>query len=321
MTEAVERLVNLALFLAAVRGPKSAEQIRAEVAGYPRGQDETAFIRMFERDKDELRAMGIAIEATPEGAYRLDGEQTFVSALDLTSDEETVLRVTATVFAADPSFPFAHDLRYALAKIAGTAEADVPAVARLVDESPGAQGAAVSVLTAASMARKRVTFDYTNAQGVSASHEVEPFGVFLHSARWYLVGRDVALDEVRVYAVARMGKPAPNASRPKAPDFERPEGFDVGSYIGLPFQYGAGEAFEAVVRFSPASSWRTRAITGGRGALHTDGDGLVWHVAARDVERLARWVSANGPGITIVSPPEATNMLRAGLEKAAVRHA
>lgn len=321
MTEAVERLVNLALFLAAARGPVSAERIRAELAGYPDDQEYDAFIRMFERDKDQLRAMGLAIEATADGEYRLDAERTFVTGLDLSAEEETVVRATAAVFADDPSFPFGTDLRFALAKVAGGPDPDVAAAARLADEEPETQGATVETLAGACTARKRVHFDYTNARGDSAPHEVEPYGLFLHAGRWYLVGRDTGRDEVRVYAVSRMAQVAPESARPRTPDFERPAGFDVAAYVGLPFQYGPGTLFDAEVRFAPSVAWRAGALTGGAGELHADGDGLVWRIAARDAERLARWVVANGPGISIDSPPDAAGLLVSGLAAVEARHA
>jgi proteasome accessory factor B len=321
MTEAVERLVNVALFLAAARGPVSAERIRTDVTGYPEGQDESAFLRMFERDKDELRAMGFVIESTPEGEYRLDAGRTFVSGLDLSADEEAVLRATAAVFLGDPSFPYATDLRYALAKVSGAPDADVPAAAHLADEHPEAQGATVASLTSASTARKRVSFDYTNAAGHSALHSVEPYGLFLHSGRWYLVGRDTARDEVRVYAVTRMENVAANPSRPRTPDFERPRDFDVAEFVGLPFQYGPGKPFDAVVRFASSVAWRAPALTGGSGQLRPDEDGLLWQVTARDGERLARWVVANGPGLSIESPAEVAELMRSGLSRVVTVHA
>lgn len=321
MTEAVERLVNVALFLAAARGPVSAERIRTEVAGYPEGQDETAFLRMFERDKDDLRAMGLVIESTPDGRYQLDARRTFVTGLDLSADEEAALRAAATVFLGDPSFPFVTDLRYALAKVSGGSDVDVPAIAHLADEHPEAQGAIVASLAAAASARKRVAFDYTNAAGQSAPHTAEPYGLFLHAGRWYLVGRDTARDQVRVYAAARMDSVVANAARPRTHDFERSADFDVAPYIGLPFQYGPGAAFDAVVRFAPSVSWRAPALTGGIGEIRAAGDGITWHVTARDGVRLARWVVANGPGLSIESPPEVADLVDPGLAGVVRAHA
>ena len=138
-----------------------------------------------------------------------------------------------------------------MAKIASAVDSgDVPAAARLADEDPGQQGSAVAQLSDAAGRGKSVGFDYTNSHGVSAPHRVEPYGLFLHDGRWYLVGRDVEKDEPRTYTVARMSDIEVNRSRPKSPDFERPADFDVASFVRLPFQYGPAESeFEALVRF------------------------------------------------------------------------
>ena len=57
MNKVVERLLNLLAFLLTVGRPVTMDEIRRTVAGYDRDADE-AFRRMFERDKELLRAMG-----------------------------------------------------------------------------------------------------------------------------------------------------------------------------------------------------------------------------------------------------------------------
>ncbi|TLM66369.1 MAG: WYL domain-containing protein [Actinobacteria bacterium] len=330
MADALERLVNLALYFADAKGPVTAEQIRTEVAGYPRAQDEAAFLRMFERDKEDLRAAGLAIthdQEAPGGLYALDPSATFAAEVRFTRAELAALHAIGVALAGDPAFPFADDLRLALAKVVPDLDADgtAPAAARLADEDPEAQGASVALLAAAVEARKTVWFGYTNALGESRSREVEPYGLFLRDGRWYLVGHDTATDAAggpRVYAAARMRAPEANAKQPKSPDFERPEGFDVRSFVGLPFQYGGGEPFEAHLTFSPSDAWRAPALTGGAGTLDAAADGsLAWSIPARDPRRLAQWVVENGPGIAIAGPPEAVAMLRDGLAEAVSAHA
>ncbi len=321
MTEPAERIVNLALFLAAARVPVSAERIRAEVPGYPKDQDETAFLRMFERDKERLRAAGLVIDSTPEGAYRLDTDRTFAAEVTLSPEAEASLRVASAALLADPAFPFGDDLRYALAKITSASEVPTAATAHLADERPSEQGAAVVSLSEAISARKLVSFDYINAAGQRAVRTAEPFGLFLREGRWYLVGRDTGRDETRVYAVSRMNAVDVDLSRPKTPDFEVPEGFDVSDFIGLPFQYGSKEPFEATLSFGPSVAWRTAALVGNVGVLQREDDRVLWRVSARSVRRLLRWVIANGPGIEIVAPPELAEELHAGLAEVADLHA
>ncbi|HSK47611.1 MAG TPA: WYL domain-containing protein [Coriobacteriia bacterium] len=322
MASAVERLVNLALFLAAASGTVTAVRIREEVAGYPEGADDAAFKRMLERDKEVLRSAGLAIRSTDEGDYSLDRSATYVAPFSLSSGEAAAVRAAGVALLDDPSFPFSEDLRLALAKISAEIEGpSITATASLADEDPARQGVLVAELSSAASRCKLVTFDYTNTSGATASHTLEPYGLFLHGGRWYLVGRDTQKHEVRTYTVARIGALVVNASAPKSADFERPAGFDVAAFIRLPFQYGpeSGE-FVATLRLNRPASWRAAVLTGGRGDLTTDADVAVWTIAARDQQRLLRFVIENGPGIEVLGPPELLDSLRDGLRTARSHH-
>lgn len=323
MTDALERLVNLALFLATASEPVTADRIRSEVAGYPPGQDEAAFLRMFERDKDDLRAAGLALQVAKRDeveAYRLDPKGTYSAEIVLSAGEVAAIRAVGAALVDDPAFPYGEDLRLALAKTMPSLACRSAARARIADEAPEAQGAATAALTTALETRKRATFGYTNSLGEQREHVVEPHGLFLREGRWYLVSRDVDLDSMRVHAVMRMSGLTINALKPKSPDFERLEGFDVRRWIGLPFQYGE-TGFEATVRFSADCAWRAPLLSAGSGSLSDMPDGsVVWTVTARDVDRLARWIVENGPGIALEGPVEACETLRAGLAEAVAAH-
>jgi proteasome accessory factor B len=324
VSDSAERLVNLALYFADARAAVSAVQVHADVVGYPEGQDLPTFLRMFERDKDDLRRMGFVIESDAEGNYHLDRAGTYARAIELDPAEAAVVWVAAGSLLEDDSFPFATDLRLALAKITaeqpGTPELTN---ARLADEDPAVQGGTALVLTEAATARKSVAFDYTNSAGASAPHQVEPYGLFVYDGRWYLVGRDIAKSEVRTYTLARMWRVAVNAAAPKTPDFERPDDFDVARWVSLPFQYGPASAeFDATLVFSPAASWRAAALTRDRGCLETDANGsATWHVQARDPSRLIRFVIEAGPGVDLVAPEAMVAKLRESLSKVVNAHA
>lgn len=320
MADAAERLVNLALYLAAAREPVSAERVRADVEGYPADQDVETFLRMFERDKDELRAAGLAIQADAEGRYLLDANATYSAEVELSAGEFAAVRATVAALAEDPAFPFAEDLRLALAKVmAAGAAPDAPVRARLADEMPEQQGRIVADLAEALSASKRVTFTYTNSLGQTASREVEPWGLFAREGRWYLVARDIVAD-MRTFALARMSDVHVNSARPKTPDFDRPADFDVNSYIRLPFQYGA-DSLTATVRFGSDIAWRAEGLAAGQGTLVPQPDGSVlWSVVTRDGAHLARWVVENGPGVLLESPENLVRDARACLREVADLH-
>lgn len=317
---AVERIVNLALFLAASREPVTADLVRSEGI-YPEGQEDAAFLRMFERDKDELRAMGFAIDSSEDGTYRLDASRTYASHVELSAADVAVIQVACSALLDDPSFPFGDELRLAWAKVAAeSTRADVVAAARLADEHPEEQGETVVALTKAAAACKRVDFGYTNSAGLSAPHTVEPYGLFLHDGRWYLVGRDLGLDQVRTYAVTRMYDVTPNTIKPRSPDFEPPADFDVSTYIRLPFQYGP-DSEVATVDIKPAAAWRAVSLTAAQGELSPVPDGsLTWKVSVRSRRRFARFLIENGPGLVPVAPASLVSDLRSGLAKVEASH-
>jgi proteasome accessory factor B len=325
-SDAVERLLNLALYLADARVPVTAERIRADVFGYPppAQQDDAAFIRMFERDKEQLRAAGFLIESNESGNYVLDRGRTFAAPLALSAPEAAAVRAAGSAMLGDPAFPYADDLRLALAKLSTGIDADeVPAAARLADEDPARQGATVAALSSAATRGKRARFAYTNSYGITAPHELEPYGLFLHDGRWYAVGRDTARDEVRTYTVARIGQLDVDSARPATRDFERPAGFDVRRFVKLPFEYGPpAEEFEATLRFTPETTWRAAGLAGGVGTLEAQPDAaLLWRVRARSRRRLLRFAIENGPGIELLAPDDVREQLRASLEEVRALHA
>jgi proteasome accessory factor B len=326
--DATERIVNLALFLATAHRPVAATEILSVVPGYPPGQSAEAAARMFERDKDDLRAAGLVItvdHSTSPEMYLLDQQATFAQATGLTPLEAVELRTAAAAMLADESFPFTDDLRPAIAKIvatthspAGHASAIIPSSSS--DESPESQGAAVAELTGAVTARKRVGFDYVGAQGRRSRRDVEPWGLFARDGRWYLVALDPAVQDTRVFAVSRMTSIV-IAPRSKTPDFDPPADFDVAGYMLMPFQYGA-RSLEAMVRLTGPAARRAAALTAGQGSLASAAGGAyVWHVRVASPALFARWVAGAGPGVEIVEPADLVDRLRSGLEEVVRLHA
>lgn len=328
MPDAAERLVNLALFIASSPEPVTAAHVRARVAGYPAGQADAAFLRMFERDKEDLLASGIALRVVRSGeveAYVLDRDATFAGEIELSPQEALALRTAAGAVLDDPSFPYARDLRLALAKVSaaagGAGAADGALVAsRCADEAPEAQAAAVAALTGAISSRKRVRFDYTKAAGTSAPRRVDPYGVFARDGRWYLVGRDADADAVRVFAVPRIEALEVETARPKSPDFEPPQDFDITVWMLLPFQFG-DERGPATLRLTGSAAARAGALARGQGRLEPSEGAVIWHVDVADPRALATWAIENGPGIQVLQPPAARDALIEGLRAVVTLHA
>lgn len=319
-----ERLVNLALLLASCPRPLTAEQCRSAGLGYPTEQDDAAFIRMFERDKDALRASGLVIDVTDDGgteAYRLNAEATYARPVELAADEVAAIRTVAAALADDVSFPFRQDLAFALGKLGATgAEGSFATTELAEDDGSAGRSLDARALAEAVQTRKTVTFDYTNAAGETRRRTVDPYGVFFREGVWYVTGRDQDADSIKTFAVSRVWDLDVNPSRPRTPDFDRPQGFDVREHEFLPFQIGTASA-TARIRFEPDVAWRAHGLARGRGSLDELPDGsVVWTVPVADFRRLASWLVNEGPGLLPVEPPELLTIISDGLRAVVAAH-
>src|ERR1700741_67487 len=97
-----ERLLGLVVCLLSSRRYLTADQIRQAVPGYPE-QDEL-FKRMFERDKEDLRDLGVPLETgtnhpfDTEPGYRITQQAYQLPELRLEADEAAVLGLAARVW-------------------------------------------------------------------------------------------------------------------------------------------------------------------------------------------------------------------------------
>src|SRR6201993_4049874 len=96
--------MNLVIALLSTRTHISAERIRRVVAGYAACPTDEAFSRMFERDKNELRDLGIPLETgrvskfDPVEGYRINREAYALPAVELTADEAAAVAVATQLW-------------------------------------------------------------------------------------------------------------------------------------------------------------------------------------------------------------------------------
>ncbi|MBN9756110.1 MULTISPECIES: YafY family protein [unclassified Pseudonocardia] len=129
-----ERLVNLVLCLMSTRQYLSAERIRSIVPGYADGAGDEAFFRMFERDKAELRELGVPLETghnsvfdTVEG-YRIARADYELGEIHLDPDEATVVALAGNLWDSPELAGAAHGALVKL-RAAGVEVAETPAAA------------------------------------------------------------------------------------------------------------------------------------------------------------------------------------------------
>lgn len=109
-----ERLMNLALCLLGTRRPLSKRELRGSIEAYLEANSEDSFNRMFERDKDDLRELGLVIETVEnlEGdiGYLARRDSNRLPPVTLDAEEAAALGLAAKVWqrAGSRERPAAH---------------------------------------------------------------------------------------------------------------------------------------------------------------------------------------------------------------------
>jgi proteasome accessory factor B len=204
-----ERLLSLVVCLLSARRYLTAGQIRAAVPGYPDTFD--AFKRMFERDKDELRELGIPLEtgtnagSEDEIGYRISRQAYELPEIRLEPDEAAVLGLAARVW---------HQAELAGAAAGGLLKLRAAGVDAEETTQPGIEprlqtgDAAFGPLWQAVRDRRPVSFGYQAAgRSTPQSRNLEPWGVVNRHGRWYVAGFDKDRAQERVFRLSRIDGP------------------------------------------------------------------------------------------------------------------
>lgn len=201
-----ERLLNLLIMLLVQRRFVPKERIREVL--YPDAHGD-AFDRMFDRDKEELRSLGVPIEVgslsvfhEDEVGYRIRPDDLALPEISLTAEEASVLTLAGKVW---HHARLADTTSAALRKLMPALPApDQPAPA-LAEPVIDAEEPSFEVFWTAIQERRQVSFRYRKPGSDDATpRKVEPWGLLRHSGRWYAVGQDLALGQERVFRLSRV---------------------------------------------------------------------------------------------------------------------
>jgi proteasome accessory factor B len=163
--------------------------------------------------------------------------------------------------------------------------------------------AALRELGSALLRRKRVTFTYHAIGSDTTTHRaVEPFGLFLQSGHWYLVGRDVEKAALRNFRVGRMSDVRLNSKAAQSTDFEVPKSFRLSAHATSrkAWELGDGDAEEAIVEFHGNSGAVTASASLGSPVRAAPRQRRFY---VRRTDAFARWLLSFGGDARPLSPP------------------
>lgn len=305
-----ERLLNLVICLMASSTPVSRTRIHAEVNGYGDASTPVSFERMFERDKDELRSMGIPVETVTDASgdvlgYRIDTSAYRLEERHWTLAERTALGLAARTWARATS-----DLGGSLAA------AKIESISDSADIQPPVSITAATVallpLMRALRARQAVEFDYV----ASSAEHAEPrtlslWALTLSNGHWYAVGHDHGRGAQRTFRVSRVDGAVRTSEAEYLP---APDGFDAGTPVTTAHDVPAWAKLEVV----PGRGAPVRLLDSRREGESNGHDVLV--VQAQSEHELLSAILAGGSDVLVVEPPEIRSMVVQSLTSIAATH-
>ncbi|MEO6533354.1 MAG: WYL domain-containing protein [Pseudolysinimonas sp.] len=330
-----ERLFSLVLALLATESGLTKNEILSTVQGYRQrfrtGGDNANLERQFERDKDDIRDLGVPLETIdspgdagnnqtlryriPRGAYELPSDVRF------SADETTLLNLAAMVWREGS---LSGESRRALLKLRSLGvTADEPVLGyaprvRLRD-------AAFEPLSAALEKHLIVRFLYLKPGDDSArEREVIPLALVQYQGRWHLSAEEVLSSAAqpagsegahktyllrRIVGPIELGKQAPS----------RPGDHAASALAGLDAVWERGVAEVDVVCDSDAAT-RLANRRGTERLTSASGTEKRLQLHFVDLDILADELAGFGPEVRVVSPPELRDAVVARLERTVRDH-
>ena len=308
-----ERLVNLTMALLGTKRYMTKSEIFRRVAGYS-GSNETKE-RMFERDKDDLRTLGIEIEVAShdplfedEVGYRIRAE-VFQLREKFDSEELGLVSLALGLIANSDLGDSTQSLNRRINSLA--VSPITPDEFRLSDIDITENG--LSELLNALSDRRTVTFQYRK-EGSSRGEDrrVNPLGLSAWRGSWYLIGEDLDRDDVRVFKLSRFSSKIELVSASNS--YSIPKDFSIKDYLVM---LKPGE-YKVAVKVRRALALNLRNLSESITQLDEDWDLL--NVNFKDQEQALREILWMGPDAVVQEPAEFRSLVVASLQKLVSNH-
>lgn len=302
MIDRFERLINLVIALRETRRALTVDDINQRVAGYEGVRDES-WRRRFERDKAELRELGIPLRTESHPGvddvvgYRIDPDDYDLPSLQLSPAQLTALALAVQLTG------LGDDATVGLSKVAF--DADPSGDAAMVGRLPlgmSLDAPNLGVLSDAATQRRRVRFRYRRAGDAEADGQprrVEPHALLRYRGRWYLRGHDLDRDADRTFRLDRIVgdvRATGEAGAFQAPA-EPPD-----PRVVVPD--APPEPVDAVVRASSAVAWSVARRARGAGEEDPEEGWRRFVVRVTDPTAFRAWLLPLGPEVEVLGPPD-----------------
>ncbi len=313
-----ERLVNLVICLLSSRRFLTASRIAELVAGYEHdvhnAAEHEAFQRRFERDKAELRELGIPLETgtasvfDTEPGYRIARHDYQLPEIRLEPAEAAAVGIAARLWRnAGLASAASSGLRKLRAGGLDVAPSTTLGIEPIVSDEP-----ALDAVMGAVRKRQEISFGYQRLRDVEPHmRALQPWGVVSWRGRWYVVGHDLHRGALRCFRLSRIVGEVVLASSPAA--FTPPPKLDLVSHVVGRTDNDPGQQETARVHIEPAAAAGLRRQAH---KLEPQPDGsyvATLHYSER--ESFAASLASYGPQVLVLDPPDLRKAVIVQLER------
>jgi proteasome accessory factor B len=300
-SQKTERLINLTLALLASKRYLSKAEILRSIPGYE-GSPETKE-RMFERDKDDLRSLGIQIDVNnfdplfeDEQGYLIKNDSFQFAENEFTKEELLLLTMAANLW-HDSAVEI--DSQNALLKIqslSGPVENDMTTTPTLrITED---WQLLVSIFTAVQN-KQILEFNYRGKK-----RQVNPYGLYSSNGFWYLIAFEI--NAIKSFKLVRIEGEVDLIGEKDA--FEKPDNFNVGNFLKAESN-SVSLVSKIQVRKGAALSLRNKFT-----AKDLDSEWDLMDIPYTNEQELLEMVLWHGTDLKLIEPTALRQLLVANLE-------
>ncbi|HUP99090.1 MAG TPA: WYL domain-containing protein [Aeromicrobium sp.] len=297
-----ERLLNLTFMLLSTSRFLPKDHIRRAIGPYREAPSEDAFERMFERDKEELRALGIDIETgsfdaffDDEQGYRIRRDTAELPEIELTPEEAAAVGVAANVW-QHPGL--AGDSSRAVVKLKAAGLVIDPSVLSVEEPRLAAEEPAFDTMLEAATTRRPVAFRYQRPGQEVQERQLQPWGVLSWRDRWYVGGYDVNREEPRLFRISRVRGSV--AFTGPTGSYEVPADANLRDVAAALFPPTPDRS--AILRVAPGRAHALRATAVATTPLADGRDEIDVPFAV--VSEFAAEIASYGDGVVVVAPAD-----------------
>ncbi len=292
-SDKTERLINLTLGLLSSKRYLTKNEIFRNVAGY-NGSPET-MERMFERDKDELRGLGIEIEVgqidplfEDEQGYLIRSSSIQIQPEEFSKEELLLMTMAGNLWKESALSGISENALIKMASLDGGIGFNSIALPLIQDEKFNT--AIFEKIIEAILQNKYLTFTYKNKERI-----VAPYGLKNTKGFWYLIAQEKD-QEIKVFKLIRIQSEIGILNSDI--NFTKPKNFEIDSYLESVLNENQREAILRI-RENKVNNLRDK------GAVTESKDGWdTLQITFDDLADFAKDILWYGDDIYVVSPAD-----------------